>query len=199
MGITIQDENKEQRLNLDRLIINQHKRAEMLPYGDALIWKHSFYLSNIKRMAIGIDPGQVHMGLAIIGLTRSTASKCTAFEIKFPSKQGLVDRVTYTVGLLEYLFASCLPNGCDAVACVEQAAFGAPFGQAALAESRTAAVMSLLGRNIQPMIIPPATIRKGVFGSGKQKAEEFKWWADLDPNAASALACAFYAYEYSGE
>lgn len=188
-------------MNLDRLVISQHKRAEMLPYGEARLWKHSFYLSDIKRTAIGIDPGQVHMGLAIIGLTHATACKCAAFEIRFPSKQDLVNRVTYTVGLLEYVYASILPTNSKKriVACVEQAAFGAPFGQAALAESRTAAVMSLLGRDIQPMIVPPATIRKGVFGSGKQKAEEFEWWKMLDANAASALACAFYAYENAGE
>ena len=181
-------------------LLRNLKIDELLPFGDVEIIRQNFDMLDMPfkfDLAIGVDPGQVHMGVCT--LFRSGEWKDTiigqAYEITFPSKQGLVERVEYTEKVLEYVFSISLPNKLPekTVACVEQAAFGAPYGQAALAESRTAAVVSLLHNKITPRIAPPATIRKTVFGNGRKRAEEFLLWSDLKPNSASALACSLFA------
>ena len=174
--------------------------SELLPFNDVKIIKQNFSMLDMLfkfDLSIGIDPGQVHMGVCTLfrGGSWKDIIYGQAYEVQFPSKQGLVERVEYTEKVLEYVFSVALPNKLPkrTVACVEQAAFGALYGQAALAESRTAAVISLLHNKISPKVAPPATIRKVVFGNGKKRAEDFSLWSELKPNSASALACALFA------
>ena len=173
------------------LIILNVKTKELLPFGETQIIMQKgnidVWLDHNERV-VGIDPGQVHMGVAVL-----RDRNFTIFEVKLPSKQPIVDRLETTLALLDYIFSLSVPPDSILKACVEQAAFGAPFGQAALAESRSAAVISILSKKVKPVVAPPLTIRKAVFGSGKQRAEEFELWNELLPNAASALACALFA------
>lgn len=175
---------------LDNLLVVNVTTRELLPFGETKIIVQKGIIDvglNRNERVIGIDPGQVHMGVAILRNRRFEI-----FEIELPSKQPTVPRLETTSALLDYLFSLSLPMHVELRACVEQAAFGFPFGQVPLAESRTAAIFGLLKRGVQPIVAPPASIRKAVFGSGKQKAEEFPAWGELLPNAASSLACALF-------
>ena len=87
------------------------------------------------------------------------------------------------------VYSGIVPRG----GIVEQAAYGAPFGQVGLAEARVAAMVEvedILEPTDDLRMVPPATIRKAVFGHGRIKAHEA--WTELSeyPDAASALACA---------
>ena len=170
--------------------IHNLETHEMLPFGDTGITQQTFSISASfgKRVYIGIDPGQVHMGVATLKF-----GGASIFEVTFPSGQDTVERILSTSGLLDYIFSMSIPSDAESFACVEQAAYGAPYGQASLAESRTTAIIAVLGRNIVPVVVPPIRIRKSVFDNGKQRAEEYNEWKKLKPNAASALACALYA------
>ena len=110
-------------------LLKNLKVDELLPFGDVEIVRQSFDMFDMPfkfDLAIGVDPGQVHMGICT--LLRGGKWKDTiigqAYEIKFPSKQGLVERVEYTEKVLEYVFSISLPNKLPekVVACVEQAA-----------------------------------------------------------------------------
>ena len=78
---------------------------------------------------------------------------------------------------------------------IEGAAYGTGYREAELSEIRASTVLwaNRLGVNIK--IVPPNTIRKAVFGSGKLKAHDV-WYLEDSPDAVAALACAYYASEY---
>lgn len=140
---------------------------------------------------IGIDPGQVNMGLSVI-----LGPKTQTFQIKLPSTVDTVERVILTLDTVEGLLSGFDLNQANTrkgTACVEQAAYAAEWGQVALAENRTSAIIGLLRKGIGTvLVVPPGSIRKEVFGSSKQRAEET--WPDIGKDAASSLCCALYAY-----
>lgn len=142
---------------------------------------HSFLSSGL-----GIDPGDRNMGLALV----SPPDKFSAIQITLDDADNAVERITNTVTCLSDLLSkwTVLPP----VACVECAAYSKLYGQVALAENRSAAIMALMMKGVGLIEVPaPGTIRKVVFGNGKTKAENV--WPQLGGDSASALACAIYA------
>ena len=137
-----------------------------------------------KSAFVGVDPGSRHMGLAIIDYGR-----IVVYEIEYQPKLQTVEIVERTREAIEYILDLDSIN----TACVEGAAFGAGFGQAKLSESKTAAVMTLLDIADRVFVVPPLSVYKEVFGSGKIKAKTYQPWSHIPKNAASALALAIYA------
>lgn len=136
---------------------------------------------------IGIDPGQVNMGIAILsdGLQVS-------YQIKLPSTVDTVERIVQTIEITERLLVGY--DSRNSLAVVEGAAYAAMYGQVALAENRTAAIIGLLKAGVhQVLVVPPGTIRKEVFGTSKQRAEDT--WPQVGKDAASALCCALHAHQ----
>lgn len=145
-------------------------------------------LATWKNPIIGVDPGQRHMGMT--HLFSDTAG--LAWEIEFESFDTPLRRVIETAHLMNHLLHAYFQPGLKTLAVVENAAFGAPFGQVPLAENRAAVIMELHEFGIDDILtIPPQSIRKEVFGSAKIRAEE-TWKEFLPGNAASSLACALY-------
>jgi Holliday junction resolvasome RuvABC endonuclease subunit len=144
---------------------------------------------NTPKCVIGVDPGQVNAGVALV-----QGKQGILYQIKFPSDRNAVNRIQVAREFLHDLF-SLLPSA--ALTCVEYAAFGKAFGQVPLAEMRTCAVIAAYERGGAVCLIPPATIRKEVFGSGKTKAHDV--WTNLPHDAAAALSCALFAAHRLGE
>jgi Holliday junction resolvasome RuvABC endonuclease subunit len=148
-----------------------------------------------NRCYIGIDPGQINMGAAF--LHNETARIC---QIRLTTALDAVERVLWVLGFMDYFF-SFIPDvpaeQCRAV--IEGASQSELYGQVALAEARTAAIIGLLRRNICPIVLPPGTVKKVVFGNGHAKASEF--WPHLvmigddkkpHDDAAAALSQALF-------
>jgi hypothetical protein len=72
----------------------------------------------------------------------------------------------------------------DDLAIIEGAAYGSTFGQVGLAEIRFGFYLGLQKMMMAPEIVPPASIRKKVFGSAKIHAGEL--WPVLNHNAATS-------------
>jgi hypothetical protein len=82
---------------------------------------------------------------------------------------------------------------------IEGAAYGRPFRQVELAEIRQG--FFLAGSTSmyfeETKIVPPASVRKKVFGQGKVQAGDI--WPLLNHNAADSLAIALYATVEKGD
>jgi Holliday junction resolvasome RuvABC endonuclease subunit len=137
---------------------------------------------------VGIDPGTRNMGLAIfhdlIG---------RAYEIKLPVAPDRTAGMLLIQATLQYLIEENWADGYSRgrwLIWVEDAAFGMKFGQVQLAESRAASMLYFAPRCSKVSVIPPASIRKMVFGDGRKKAHEV--WTSISPNAAAAVSCAIY-------
>jgi Holliday junction resolvasome RuvABC endonuclease subunit len=156
------------------------------------------YNNSLDKIYIGIDPGSRNMGMSILSDTMSMS-----FEITYPPEKDAVKRIlkVYTTTKLcfQYVFYEGIrfpPLSISAV--IEGSSFGDKYGQATLADARTAAFMSIYEianrehYDCQAKYIPPQSIRKQVFGSAKIKGEEV-WKDQLPPDAASSLVCAICA------
>lgn len=137
---------------------------------------------------VGIDPGQVNMGVTVLN-----HKFAWLFQIKLPSTEDATERILNTLNVVKYVIETVRTGHIDC-ACIEQAAYAALYGQASLAENRTAALiaLSLMGTT-HIDLAAPGQIRKEVFGSGKLKGEIC--WPHLPPDAASSLGCALYAHK----
>ena len=128
-----------------------------------------------------------------MGLTVLRGSGAWSYQITLPSTIDPVERVVECLNVISYLLEREKIEDCRR-ACIEHAAFAAMYGQVALAENRTAALVALLRANTLQIDVPtPGTIRKYVYGTAKDRAEEI--WPDLPKDAASSLCCAVYAYK----
>lgn len=144
-----------------------------------------FHHFQVRAPAIGIDPGDRNMGIAIVSPERNIRT----YQIRFNDASDAVERIIQTVSVTRAVLGE---GGQNRIACVERAAFSKPFGQVALAENRSAAIQALLMEGIDDIVVPaPGSIRLIVFGSGTIKAENI--WPELGNDASSALACALYA------
>ena len=77
---------------------------------------------------------------------------------------------------------------------IEGPAFGAIYGQPALANIRAALFLGVHSHQSKLSVcsvIPPASARKKVLGDGKKHGKEC--WVDLNDNAADAVVLAMYA------
>jgi len=79
----------------------------------------------------------------------------------------------------------------NSIAIIEGASYGARYRQVELAEVRAAMVLWFHNYGIKPYIVPPATIRKQVFGHGRTKNP----WANLPDDVSAALGCAYYSID----
>ena len=135
-----------------------------------------------EHVLFGIDPGTTKMGLAFI-----YKSSCHVFDVKIVRSDDAVARILLVHDILNKCF-----NLFDyaPLMTIEGSSYGNAYRQVELAEVRASAVIWAIVRGIKPTIVPPLSIRKKVFGSAKLTAEF--GWKELPPDAASALACAYF-------
>ena len=139
-------------------------------------------------MSIGIDPGSVHMGIAVIEgyLDKPYA---ILYQIKMERSGDPIERMK----LAQEVMTRCVFwYHSPIVATIEGSAFSKGFRQTELAEIRAAVALWLVGKGFPTKMVNPMTIRKKVFGSAKVLPHEV--WTDLAnvPDAAQALACAYF-------
>jgi Holliday junction resolvasome RuvABC endonuclease subunit len=140
----------------------------------------------IQNMCLGIDPGTVNMGLAIIHQYLYPFAEL--FQIKMERLPDAVDRIRNIQYLLDdYIHTFSFKP----LAVIEGSSFGNAYRQVELAEIRASMVLWCLNKGMEVSIIPPQSIKKKVFGSAKIKAHEE--WKDLEnyKDAAAALSCAY--------
>jgi hypothetical protein len=135
-----------------------------------------------EHVLFGIDPGTTKMGLAFLW-----KNICHVFEIQIVRSDDAVVRILLVHELLDKCFAMF---DYAPLMTIEGSSYGNAYRQVELAEVRASAVLWALKYGIKPSIVPPLSIRKGVFGSAKLTAEF--GWKELPPDAASALACAYF-------
>lgn len=142
------------------------------------------------NVVFGIDPGNRHMGLTIL---QSNFFNAQCFEITFPTERLVIPRATQIrLALSDIIFMSENWLYQNILVAIEGSSFASAFRNTELAEARLTAALwfkdNLTVNDGQFIFIPPLTVRKQIFGSGKIKAEQS--WPDLKPDAASSLAVA---------
>lgn len=141
---------------------------------------------NSFNQSIGIDPGTTHLGVAIIEGYLDNPY-IYAFQIEMKRDENPINRIRIVQdSLSECINWYHMPN----YAVIEGASYYPPYRQVELAEIRTAAALWCLGKGFETFIIPPKTIRKKVFGSGKILPHEE--WIGLPSDATQAIACAYF-------
>lgn len=133
------------------------------------------------HVLFGVDPGTTKFGLAYLW-----RSVCHIYEIMVIRKDDPVERILLTQDILSECFHTF---DYAPLMTIEGSSFNG-YRQTELAEVRASTVLWAVAHGIKPRIVPPTSIRKMVFGTAKTKAEDL--WNDLPPDAASALACAYY-------
>jgi Holliday junction resolvasome RuvABC endonuclease subunit len=139
------------------------------------------------NMIYGFDPGTVNLGIAF---SDPHLSMLQIMEITMVRDDDAVQRILNVQRILSHC---CTIFSYRGLATIEGAAFGNNFRQVELAEQRASIVLWCNAHGIAPKIVAPSSIRKKVLGGGKIKAE--KYWENIPPNAASALACMYYQNE----
>jgi len=142
---------------------------------------------------IGIDPG-VYTGITFF----PWYGKVLSIKLTLPSDTEYPCTDCFSIGqfLGDYLemILSSEPTRRIPIAVIEDAAFGARFGRESLAEKRAGYMLGLI-HNHRGLIwvkkIPPASVRKQVFGSAKVHATTR--WPNIDDNAADSIPMAFIA------
>lgn len=134
-----------------------------------------------EHVLFGCDPGTTKMGLAWLW-----KNICHIFEIKIIRDDNPVNRIL----LVQDILKECLHFYDYAPLMVIEGSSFSGYREVELAEIRASVVLWAIAHGIKPSIIPPLSIRKSVFGSAKIRAETI--WSELPPDAASALACAYF-------
>lgn len=142
------------------------------------------------NVVFGIDPGNRHMGLTIL---QNNFFNAQCFEITFPTERLVIPRaIQIRLALSDIIFLSESWSEKDVLVAVEGSSFSSAFRNTELAEARLTAALwfkdNLTVNDGQFIFIPPLTVRKQIFGSGKIRAEQS--WPELKPDAASSLAVA---------
>ena len=134
------------------------------------------------KMYVGFDPGTANLGIAVID------DNIKLFQIKIENKpKDPIKRMKLANKLLSHCVNSYKYN---TVLVIEGAAFSKRYREAELSEVRATAVWWGIKNGFDVQMYVPNKIRKAVFGSGKKRPQEE--WASLPPDAANALACAWY-------
>ena len=145
-------------------------------------WKSVYKSPKPETMFVGIDPGTKHLGIAVIN-----ESLIKLFQITIDRPKNPIVRMK----LIREIFAKCVNSyQYNTVLVIEGSAFSKAYREAELSEVRATAVWWGLGNGFDVFMFQPNTIRKVVFGNGKTKAQDV--WKELPPDAANALACAWY-------
>ena len=136
-----------------------------------------------EHVLLGVDPGTTKLGLAWIW-----RNICHIYEIKIIRSPDPVVRILLTQEIMSKCF---LMFDYAPLMTIEGSSFGNNYRQVELAEVRASAVLWAINQGIKPSIVPPLSIRKKVFGDAKLRPET-EWYLREFPNAASALACAYF-------
>lgn len=143
---------------------------------------------NQFAMSVGVDPGTTNMGIAVIeGYLDEPYA--ILYQVKLKRSDDAIERMETAQEIMNqciYWYHSPM------IATIEGAAFSEHYRQAELAEVRAAVALWLRSRGFPTKLVNPGTIRKKVLGNGKALPHEV--WTDLVdvPDAAQALACAYY-------
>ena len=143
---------------------------------------------NKFAFSVGVDPGTANMGIAVIE-GKLDNPYAIIFQVKIERSYDPIERIRATQEIMsQCVFWYQMPM----VATVEGSAFSSRYRQTELAEVRTSAALWCIQKGFATEIINPLTIRKEVFGDSKLKPHEV--WVELKkmPDAAQALACAYY-------
>jgi hypothetical protein len=144
----------------------------------------------------GCDPGTKRVGIAVIPYVNDK-SYIDIYEIAMPRWKNAVDRIINWQSVLAEMPLIITGN---ARMVIEGAAYGTGYREAELSEIRASTVLWAYRLGMGTKIVPPNTIRKGVFGTAKVKAHEvWELPEGLAPNALAALSCAYYASECWGD
>lgn len=146
---------------------------------------------NTDKAYFGFDPGTTNLGIAF-----RTGYMINLIQVEIQRDKNAVIRMDNLGFVLSYLRVHMEELPANTSVVIEGASFGDNFRQAELAECRATITCWMKGHRISDIhIVPPATIRKAVFGLGRTKAHQF--WTDLEipiPNdALAALSCLYYA------
>lgn len=134
-------------------------------------------------ICFGVDPGTKNIGLAILDVN------AYLYQIEVINKpKNPVERMKIFNKLLEKYFHW---HDYSSRVVIEGSIYSRTYKEDELSEMRATAVWWALKRGMNVEIIKPNTIRKKVLGNGKVKPQDR--WSDLPPDAANALACAYYA------
>jgi Holliday junction resolvasome RuvABC endonuclease subunit len=146
-------------------------------------------IDKLGAMLIGVDPGTVNLGIALLDVPTASGEvyQATLHQIKF------AQRAINTMGRLkavqEVLNELHLPKFKKSVI-IEGASYGDKYRQVELEDVRASALMWFDKHNSVCQVVAPNTIRKNAFGSAKVKAHEYWDCLKLYPDAAAALSCA---------
>jgi Holliday junction resolvasome RuvABC endonuclease subunit len=131
----------------------------------------------------GVDPGTTKFGLAYLW-----KSVCHIYEVDIIRSPDPVVRIL----LAQEILGECFKMFDYAPLMTIEGSSFKGYRQTELAEVRASAVLWAIQHGIKPTIIQPLSIRKKVFGSAKLRAE-VEWDLREYPDAASALACAYFS------
>lgn len=134
-----------------------------------------------SKMRIGIDPGTRNLGLAVI---KPDVEYVALYRYILKRNKKALLRLLEVQQVLGDIIGFFTLNS---KAIIEGASF---FGyrQVELAEQRAAMLLWFHKYGIEADIVPPLTIRKHVFGSGKIKNP----WPEIDDNMIAAFGCALF-------
>jgi len=146
-------------------------------------------LDEIEFQFIGVDPGTVNFGLAVLDVptAKNIVYQANIYQIKFNErKKDPLDRVRDLYSILAEINISKYPKS----VIIEGAAYNDKYRQAELAEIRMGTALWFDAKGSVCHTVAPNSIRSHVFGNSKIKAHEF--WVELEkyPDAAAALSCA---------
>ena len=155
-----------------------------LPSGNIKIKVYSSRIPGSNQMVgFGVDPGR-NFGIATLNRWEAIVYSGTL------PKEDKTKKYLYGISAYELMSNPRRYGGVGNV-CVEGAAHKMPHGQADLAHVRMGFVLGLHYAGYQPVISPPATIRKEALGKGNLGGLEV--WPELDHNGADALAVALFS------
>ena len=137
---------------------------------------------NPNMVSVGIDPGRN------FGITFISELETRIYFGTMPSDTHEKYGLFASELISEFCNYHCMTMG-DLIT-IEGAAYGSTFGQVGLAEIRFGFYLGAQREGYDPVIVPPASIRKRVFGSAKVHAGDI--WPTLNHNAADSFAIALY-------
>ena len=133
-----------------------------------------------KGLFIGVDPGTVHLGIAVLWETQ-----VTLYQVSIARSANPIERMQDA----QKIMTECIHNYSHlATVCIEGASFADKYRQVELAEMRASIAWWGLSKKFRIEILPPNSIRKIVFNNGKLKAHEV--WTNIPHDCAAALSCA---------
>lgn len=133
---------------------------------------------------VGVDPG-VNFGITVID-----KEDVYIYNGKLLTQENRIEYAFLAMNLIAQLVYD---HGVGrATFILEGAAFSKQFGQVNLAEVRAGYYIGMRQFNV-PKVSPPMSIRKKVFGDGRQQAADL--FPQLNHNASDSLAIALYGMD----